>query len=65
MKKILSVILFAALCLGASAQEITWHNAEDLTILGKALPTTKAYTRIDTTVYKFDEKLLNRSSSGF
>ena len=50
MKKLLSVILFAALCVGASAQEITWHNAADLNIIGKALPTTEPYTRIDTTV---------------
>ena len=59
MKKILSLILFAALCLGASAQEITWHNAADLNIIGKALPTTEPYTRIDTTVYKFDNKTVD------
>ena len=59
MKKLLSVILFAALCVGASAQEITWHNAADLNIMGKALPTTEPYTRIDTTVYKFNDKTID------
>lgn len=59
MKKLLSFILFATLCLSASAQKITWHNAADLNIIGKALPTSKPYSRVDTTVYKFDVKTVD------
>ena len=60
MKRILSAILFAALCLSASAQGIKWHNAADLTIIGKAIPTSKPYTRIDNSKYKFNNKIVDK-----
>ena len=63
MKRILLAIISAAFCLTASAQGITWHNAADFTIIGKPIPTSKPFTRIDGSVYKFNDKTIDRYAS--
>ena len=46
------------MCLSASAQ-IKWHDAADLTIIGKPIPTSKPFARIDTSAYKFNSKTID------
>ena len=60
MKRILSTVITVLICLGTSAQEIKWHNAAELTIIGKAIPTSEPFTRIDGSVYKFNNKTIDR-----
>ena len=45
MKHILTILLSTLVCLSASAQ-IKWHDAADLTIIGKPIPTSKPFARI-------------------
>lgn len=59
MKRILLAHILAALCLSAAAQQTKWHDAADLTIIGKAIPTSKAFSRIDTAVYKFNNRTID------
>lgn len=63
MKRILFAALAVLICLNASAQEIKWHNAAELTIIGKAIPTSEPFTRIDGSVYKFNDKTIDRYAS--
>ena len=60
MKRILSAIIFAALCFNAYAQDIKWHDAANLTVIGKAIPTPKPFTRIDNSIYKFNNKTIEK-----
>ena len=60
MKKILSATIFVLLSICASAQSLQWHDAAELTILGKPIPTSKPFTRIDGSVYKFNDKTIDR-----
>ena len=60
MKHILLSIMTAAFCFNVSAQGIKWHNAADFTIIGKPIPTSKPFTRIDGSVYKFNDKTIDR-----
>lgn len=41
MRRFVLAVLSLSLCLNASAQKIKWHNAADLTIIGKAIPTSE------------------------
>lgn len=59
MKHTLSILLSVLFCLSASAQTISWHNAADLTIIGKPMQTAKPFTRIDTAMYKFNDKTID------
>ena len=58
MKKIFFVVLTAFLTVSVSAQKVKYHNAADLNVIGKAIPTSKDFTRIDTAVYKFNDKVI-------
>ena len=55
------VLTFAALllclCMAGQKKQYKYVSAEELTIIGKVLPTSEPYTRIDTSVYKFDDKV--------
>ena len=51
-----------AIVFSATAQT-KWHDASELTIIGKPIPTSKAFTRIDTSVYKFNDKTIDRYAS--
>ena len=59
MKKILFTILAMSLCASAYAQKVRYYNAAELNVIGKALPTTKDFTRIDTSAYKFNDKVID------
>ena len=59
MKHRLTVLLVALTCMAASAQT-KWHDAADLTVIGKPIPTAKPFARIDTAVYKFNDKTIDR-----
>lgn len=55
------ILSFAALLIAghAFAQKTVYHDAADLTVIGKAIPTTKAFTRIDTSAYRFNDKVID------
>lgn len=59
MKKI--CILIAALAFGGAmyAQEVRYYNAADLNVIGKAIPTSEDFTRIDTSAYRFNNKVID------
>ena len=63
MRRFVLAVLSLSLCLSASAQKIKWHNAADLTIIGKAIPTSEPFARIDGSVYTFNEKTIDRYAS--
>ena len=55
------ILSLAALLIAghAFAQKTVYHDAADLTVIGKAIPTTKAFTRIDTSAYRFNDKVID------
>ena len=59
MKKVLFTLVALVVAMTASAQ-IKWHDAAELTIIGKPIETSKPFTRIDTAVYKFNDKTIER-----
>ena len=59
MKKLLLTMVALVVAMTATAQ-IKWHDAAGLTIIGKPLPTAKPFSRIDTAVYKFNNKTIDR-----
>lgn len=58
MKRLISLLFLTLICIYASAQ-VKWHDAAELTIIGKPIPTTKPFSRIDTSVYKFNSKTID------
>lgn len=58
MKKILFAFLALAFCGSMSAQKERYYNAAELTVIGKPIPTSKDFTRIDTSAYKFNDKVI-------
>ena len=58
MKKVLLTLCAAVLALTAAAQT-RWHDAAELTIIGKPIPTAMPFSRIDTKVYKFNDKTID------
>lgn len=63
MKRILSILFFTLFSLSASAQGVNWFDAADLTIIGKPIPTSKPFTRIDGSVYKFNDSTIDLYAS--
>lgn len=59
MKKICLLIAAFVICCCLSAQETRYFNAADLTVIGKPIPTSKDFTRIDTSAYKFNDKVID------
>ena len=59
MKKICLLIAAFVICCSLSAQETRYFNAADLTVIGKPIPTSKDFTRIDTSAYKFNDKVID------
>lgn len=43
----------------AFAQKTVYHDASGLTVIGQAIPTSKAFTRIDTSAYRFNDKVID------
>ena len=58
MKKIILTLAVIALSAIVSAQETRYYNAAGLNVIGKAIPTSKDFTRIDTSAYKFNDKVI-------
>ena len=48
MKKVILFAVAIFMALSVSAQQIRYVDAAELNIIGKALPTSKPFTRIDT-----------------
>ena len=59
MKKILSVAIAVLIFHSLNAQQTRYHNAAGLNVIGKAIPTSKDFTRIDTSAYKFNDKVID------
>ena len=59
MKKTIFTILAICLCASVNAQKVRYYNAAELNVIGKAIPTTKDFTRIDTTAYKFNDTVID------
>ena len=59
MKKICLLIAAFVICCSLSAQKTRYFNAVDLTVIGKPIPTSKDFTRIDTSAYKFNDKVID------
>ena len=59
MKKILSVAIAVLMFHSLSAQQTRYHNAADLNVIGKAIATSKDFTRIDTSAYRFNDKVID------
>ena len=58
MKKILLAFLALAVCVSMSAQKVRYYNAAELNVIGKPIATSKDFTRIDTSAYKFNDKVI-------
>ena len=58
MKKIILILAAIAISASLSAQETRYYNAAGLNVIGKAIPTSKDFTRIDTSAYKFNDKVI-------
>ena len=41
-----------------NAQETRYYDASKLTVIGKAIPTSKDFTRIDTSAYRFNDSVI-------
>jgi hypothetical protein len=59
MKKILSVAIAVLIFHSLNAQQTRYYNAADLNVIGKAIPTPKDFTRIDTSAYRFNDKVID------
>ena len=58
MKKIILTLAAIAISALVSAQETRYYNAAGLNVIGKAIPTSKDFTRIDTSAYKFNDEVI-------
>ena len=58
MKRILALIAFVFSACVLSAQQVRYHDAAGLTVIGKPIPTSKDFTRIDTSAYRFNDKVI-------
>ena len=59
MKKVLFALIGLTVCISAFSQKVCYHDASRLNVIGKAIPTAKDFTRIDTTVYKFNDAVID------
>ena len=59
--KICLLLISLLLCFTVSGQKKSYKyvNAAELNVIGKVLPTTKPFTRLDTTVYKFNDRTID------
>lgn len=60
MKKVILSAVAILMALSVSAQQIRYVDAAELNIIGKAIPTSKPFTRIDTSVYHFPTPKIER-----
>lgn len=59
MKKYIILVIALLASDIASGQKTIYHDASDLNVIGKAIPTSKDFTRIDTSVYRFNDKVID------
>lgn len=59
MKKFILFLLASTVSVALSGQKISYYDASELNVIGKALPTSKTFTRIDTSKYHFNDKLID------
>lgn len=59
MKRVLIAAVMLLSSFFSQAQNVVYHDASALNVIGKAIPTTKAFTRIDTAAYKFNDKVID------
>ena len=60
IRKLTISLLLMALCMSVSGQKKSYDyvDAAELNVIGKVLPSSMPFARLDTTVYKFDDKLI-------
>lgn len=58
MKKLILFLSAMAISAIVSAQQTRYYNAAQLNVIGKPIPTSKDFTRIDTSAYKFNDKTI-------
>ena len=64
MKRIVLIIACFAALSASYAQnsngsgKVRYYNAAELNVIGKAIPTSKNFTRIDTAAYKFNDEVI-------
>lgn len=58
MKRFLLTMAALAVTSMLYSQETVYHDASAFTVIGKAIPTTKAFTRIDTSAYRFNDEVI-------
>ncbi len=63
LRKLIISVCAVLSVMTASAQNVRYVDASTLTVIGKPLPTTKAFTRIDTSVYKFNDGTIDNYAS--
>jgi hypothetical protein len=63
LRKLIISVCAVLSVMTASAQNVRYVDASTLTVIGKPLPTTKAFTRIDTSVYKFNDGTIDKYAS--
>lgn len=65
--KIYLLVFSLFLCISASGQKSTYKyiDASQLNVIGKVLPTSKPFARVDTSVYKFNDKTIDSVSRTF
>ena len=59
MKKLFLAMGCLLLALTLSGQKVKYYNAADLNVIGKAIPTSREFTRIDTTIYRFNDPVID------
>ena len=52
----ITLLIFVSVTL--NAQKTQYHDASQLTVIGKAIPTSKDFTRIDTAAYRFNDAVI-------
>lgn len=53
---LITLLLFVSVTL--NAQKTQYHDAAQLNVIGKAVPTSRSFTRIDTAAYRFNDAVI-------
>ena len=59
MRRIFVILAVMLPVVAAHAQKTVYHDASKLTVIGKAVETTNSFTRIDTSCYRFNDKVID------
>lgn len=58
IRNILIAIIMISVSVSLNAQQTRYYDAAQLTVIGKAIPTSKDFTRIDTAAYRFNDAVI-------